>query len=269
MVFRSLLFVPGARPDRFDKAVGSGADTIIIDLEDAVLPPNKDAARKNTLAWLAARGSEVKAGVRINSLRSADGCADVAALAASNASPDFIMVPKADTRADVEIVGEAGRARALMGVIESPLGLTNASEIAQASTGGILFGGADYSAALGANLEEWDAMLWARSTIANACSVAGVPAYDVPYLDTVDEVGLIEQTRRVKALGFNGRSCIHPNQVSNVNGVFTPSAEEITEAKEIIESLERAEGGAALHKGKLVDRPVILAAERTLALVDF
>ncbi|MEC7290895.1 MAG: aldolase/citrate lyase family protein, partial [Pseudomonadota bacterium] len=90
--FKSLLFVPGARPERFDKAVASGADTIIIDLEDAVLPEAKAEARAAALGWLAHRG-DVYAGIRINSPRTSDGCADIAALAVSGSSPDFVMVP--------------------------------------------------------------------------------------------------------------------------------------------------------------------------------
>lgn len=263
--YRSLLFVPGSRPDRFDKAVASGADAIIIDLEDAVLPVDKMTARLNAITWLAEMNGPAVAGVRINSPRSATGCADIAAFANAGAEPDFIMVPKAETAIDMEIVGQALRARALIAVIESGRGLNNAHEIARQSAGGILFGGADYAASLGADLSDWDAMILARGMIASACGAAGCPAYDVPFLDVGDLEGLERLTRRARAFGFSGRACIHPSQVAMVNSVFTPDASEISEARAIISALEASSGGAVLHKGKLVDKPIILAAERTLA----
>ena len=264
--YRSLLFVPGARPDRFDKAAASGADAIIIDLEDAVLPEDKTSAREAAYTWLAERGESIAAGVRVNSLRTADGCADVAALANSSARPDFVMIPKAETALDVEIVDEAlGSSFPLIAVVESGRGLQNAYDIAGAARGGVLFGGADFSASLGADLSDWDAMLTARGTLAAACGAAGVPAYDVPYLDVKNEQGLVDMTEKAKAFGFSGRACIHPSQVTPVNRAFQPSEDEITDARAIIAALETAQGGAVLHKGKLVDRPVILAAERTLA----
>ncbi len=265
--FRSLLFVPGARPDRFDKAAGSGADTIIIDLEDAVLPDDKNEARSQTLGWLEGRDDSVMAGLRVNSPRTGDGCRDLGALTASEARPDFVMVPKAETGIDIEIVSEALDGDIpVVAVIESGRGLRRAFDIAKQASGGVLFGGADFSASLGADLSNWDAMLVARGTITAACGAAGVPAYDVPFLDVKDEDGLTTQTRRARSMGFSGRACIHPSQVAPVNAVFTPSNSEVEEARAIIKSLQDAKGGAVLHKGKLVDRPVILAAERTLAL---
>lgn len=262
--FRSLLFVPGARPDRFEKAVGSGAGTIIIDLEDAVLPAGKDEARTAALAWLASRQSGVSAGLRINSPRTAAGCADIAALADSPQAPDFVMVPKAETPEDLEIVAQALGTQTLIAVVESGRSLSNVFAIAQKSDAGVLFGGADYSASLGAELSNWDSMLTARALIAAACGAAGVPAYDVPYLDVQDTNGLETTTRHAQALGFSGRACIHPAQVSVVNNVFSPSEAEIAEARALLEASQASGAGALLHKGKLVDRPVILAAQRTL-----
>lgn len=269
IVYRSLLFVPGARSDRFGKAVAAGADAVIIDLEDAVLPADKDRARSESLTWLGAwRGRHL--GLRINSPRTASGCADLAALAGSSAAAraDFIIVPKADTPVDLEIVAEAlGRQVPLIPIIESGRALSNAFEVARQATGGVLFGGVDYSASLGADLSDWDAMLTARGTIAAACGAAGVPAYDVPYLDTSDTDGLAASTRKAKAMGFSGRACIHPDQVPAVNAAYSPSEAEIADARAILAAMEAAGGGVALHKGKMIDRPVILAAERLLASV--
>ena len=176
------------------------------------------------------------------------------------------MVPKAETGVDLEIVSEAlGQSAPLIAVIESGRGLRRAFEIAKQSRAGVLFGGADYSASLGEDLSNWDAMIVARGTIAGACGAAGVPAYDVPYLDVTDADGLDATTRQAKAMGFAGRACIHPNQVGVVNAVFSPTPDEITDARAIIQALEDSQGGAALHNGKLIDRPIVSGAQRTLA----
>lgn len=269
-VYRSLLFVPGARADRFGKAVAARADAVIIDLEDAVLPGDKAQARSDTLAWAGAwRGRNL--GLRINSPRTAFGCADLAALAVSGATGrlDFLMVPKTETAVDLEIVSEAlGRKMPLVAVIECGRALSNAYEIAAKASGGLLFGGVDFSASLGADLSDWDAMLTARGTIAAACAAAGVPAYDVPYLDTPDTDGLIASTRKAKAMGFAGRACIHPGQVEPVNAAFTPTPDEVAEARAVLAAMAAASGGVALHKGKMIDRPVVLAAERVLSRVS-
>jgi citrate lyase subunit beta/citryl-CoA lyase/(S)-citramalyl-CoA lyase len=265
--YRSLLFVPGARPDRFAKAAGAGADAIIIDLEDAVLPEDKNKARADVLVWVAEAGAG-GVGVRINSPRTAHGCADIAALAGSAALRrlDFIMLPKTETAVDLEIVAEAlGTDIPLISLIESGRGLANAPYIAAKSAGGLVFGGVDFSASLGADVSDWDAMLTARGLIAAACGAAGVQAFDVPYLDVKDMAGLAETTTRAQRMGFSGRTCIHPGQVAPVNAVFTPTEADIAEAQAILDAMKTAPGGVVIHKGKMVDRPVILAAERVLA----
>ncbi len=263
-VYRSLLFVPGARPDRFAKAAGSGADAVIIDLEDAVLASDKALARSAALAWFERREPGVAAGLRINSPRTAAGCADIAALAGCPRCPDFVMIPKAETAQDIEIVSEALGTHALIAVVESGRGLSNVFAVAAQSRAGVLFGGADYSASLGADLSSWEAMLTARALIAAACGAAGVPAYDVPYLDVGDAAGLEAATRRAQAIGFSGRACIHPGQVSVVNAACSPTPEEVAEARAIVDAAAVSGEGALLHKGRLVDRPVILAAQRIL-----
>lgn len=268
-VYRSLLFVPGSRPDRFDKAASAGADGVIIDLEDAVLPESKAQARADVLTWLggADRGP---VGIRINSPRTASGCADLAAiaLAGRRLGAAFLVVPKTESPVDLEIVAEAtGTAAPLVAVIESGRSLAHAGAIAALAKGGLMFGGVDFSASLGADVSDWDAMLTARGLIAAACGAAGVAAYDVPYLDTSDTDGLVASTRRARAMGFSGRACIHPGQVAAVNDVFTPSADEIAEARAVIAAMQAAAGGVALHKGKMIDRPVILAAEKVIASV--
>lgn len=265
--YRSLLFVPGSRADRFGKAVAAGADGVIIDLEDAVLPDEKAKARSETLTWVSNwRGTGL--GIRINSPRTAAGCTDIAAIAGSAGSQraDFFVVPKVETPVDLEIVREAiGRKVNLIAVIESGRALANVHAIAGEANGGLLFGGVDFSAATGAHLDDWDAMLTARSLIAAAAGAAGVPAYDVPALNISDRNNLNLTARKVRALGYSGKACIHPDQVEIISGAFTPGEAEVAAARAIIEASKSASAGAFVHNGKMIDRPVVLAAERLLS----
>lgn len=269
MRLRSLLFVPGARSERFAKALAAGADAVCIDLEDAVPPDQKASARDAVLAFLDTRPSGAPAlGVRINALSTLMGFADAAAIGAAARAPDFVMVPKVSSAAELRLLSEAFAAAPipLWAVVESAAGLEDASAVARAAApaGGILFGGADYSADLGADLSDWDAMLHARGLLAAAAARWGAQLLDVPYLDVKDADGLAASTRRVKAMGFTGRACIHPDQVSVVNAAFTPTPAEVEKAERVIAALEAAGGAAALLDGKLIEAPVIRAARQVL-----
>jgi (S)-citramalyl-CoA lyase len=265
--WRSLLFVPGARPERFEKALSAGADAICIDLEDAVPPEQKQQARIKAIEFISReRDGGPAVGLRLNGLRTREGIGDLAILSASEARPDFIMVPKAAHAEELAIVAAVlGPAARLFPIVESAEGLKNVWDIcAAAQVEAVLFGGADFSADLGAALS-WEAMLHVRSVLAAACARAGVALFDVPHLDVEDDAGLTESTLRAKALGFTARACIHPRQVAGVNAAFTPTPEEIDRARRVIAALEDAQGAAALLDGKLVELPVIRAAERVLA----
>ncbi len=268
MTYRSLLFVPGSRPERFAKAQAAGADIVCIDLEDAVVPEAKLEARAVVLAYLKAQTAG-PCGVRINSLRTADGLADVLAVTealSQGASLAMLMVPK------LESVQELALLRSVVGkgcpplwpIIESAAGLKAAWEICAApGLGGILFGGVDYAADLGSDMG-WDALFLARSSLAVACARSGIGLLDVPYLDIADESGLREETTRVKAMGFQGRACIHPAQVAPVNGVFSPSPSQIAQAQRVVDAFAAAKGNAALLDGKMIELPVVRSAQRIL-----
>lgn len=272
-VRRSLLFVPGARPDRFGKALAAGADIVCIDLEDAVPPAGKADARRAVFEFLAERdgAGEPELGVRFNSLRGADGLRDVlacgeAATGADFAVPDFVMLPKTDHPMELVLARELLGDVVLFPVIESAAGLVRAGDIAAApGVACLLFGAVDYSADVGCTLD-WEALAWARSELANACAAAGVTMFDVPYLDVGDEAGLEAETRRSRALGIPARAAIHPAQIAAIHRAFAPTDEEIERARRVMDGFEEAEGGAVLVDGRLVDLPVIKAAERTLAL---
>ncbi|WP_085338349.1 HpcH/HpaI aldolase/citrate lyase family protein [Aquidulcibacter paucihalophilus] len=274
--FRSLLFVPGSRPDRFEKALAAGADSICIDLEDAVPPQDKAAARAGVIGWLEANAEADPAcaiGVRMNGLDTLDGLKDIIAFSETTARPDFLMVPKAGSGADLanlsqllDLRGLSHKKVALWAVIESVMGLKNASDIAVTcgSSGGVLFGGADYSLAIGTAMD-WDALFHARTTLATEARVANGSLMDVPYLNVKDEEGLRAECVRVKALGFDGKACIHPSQVAIVNEVFSPSEAELGWAKRVVAAGRSGDAKAMLLDGKLLDIPVYLRAERVLS----
>jgi citrate lyase subunit beta/citryl-CoA lyase/(S)-citramalyl-CoA lyase len=267
MTYRSMLFVPGARPDRFEKAAAAGADAVCIDLEDAVAPDQKATARIETLAFLKAR-SGAAIGLRVNALNAIEGFRDVVALAESGARPAFVMIPKAAGAAEIrqlrDVLGED--APPIWPLMETPEAFFALQDIARAvgEAGGILFGGADFSAALAADMG-FDALHAARSAIVAAAALSGCATMDVPFLDVKDEAGLKSETERVRRMGFHGRAAIHPAQIAVINAVFTPSAEEISKAERIAAAYEAAAGGVALLDGKLIEKPVLKAAERALA----
>ena len=261
---RSLLFVPGSRPERIAKALGAGADAVVVDLEDAVAPDAKGEARASVL-------SELNAGkrfaVRINPLETEWGREDADALAAHEHAPAFVMLPKAESAGQIDVLAAALGDRAgggIVPIIESALGLKNAWEICAADgVTAVLFGGGDMAADLGVAMD-FEPLFFARSQVAAACAAAQVPAIDVPYLDVKNEAGLIAETERVKALGYQAKACIHPAQIHPVNAVFTPSETDIAEAERVIAALEDAGGGAALLDGKLIEAPIIRRARRVL-----
>ena len=273
--WRSLLFVPASRPDRYARALASGADVVCVDLEDAVAPADKAAARGSVMhlmaggGWLPARST-----VRVNPASTAEGTADLAALAellpAAEVHPELtVVVPKADTPEDVEAVRAplraAGWRPAVVAMVETARGLEAAPEIAGAPGVVALFlGGVDLAAELGCALT-WDALLYARSRLVHAAALAGGPALlDVPDLDLDDVVGLEDRTRAVAELGFTGKSAVHPRQIEPIHRALAPSREQVDRARRLLDAYHRAGGGVISFEGIMVDRPVAEAAERVL-----
>ncbi|MFN0159868.1 MAG: HpcH/HpaI aldolase/citrate lyase family protein [Burkholderiales bacterium] len=277
---RSLLFTPGTRPDRFAKAAATRADGLIIDLEDAVGPADKDSARAGVVEWLRQRSGVEKAGflvcVRINSITLASGMRDLLALtdiARAGHAPDAILLPKVESAAEVDIVtrhlraaGPAGAGVALAALIESAIGLEAAHAIARSSTAlrTLGFGGVDLAADLGCAFE-WDALLAHRALLVRAAAGSGLAALDVPYLGIDDAPGLASECARVRALGFTGKLAIHPGQVGTIADAFTPTAGEVENARGVLAAYEAAAGGVCTYRGKMVDEPVVRAARRVLA----
>lgn len=266
--FRSLLFVPGSRPDRFSKAAASGADAVCIDLEDAVAPAEKDAARKAVLDCLAAPPAGCAIGFRINALSTVDAWRDLVAFADSSAAPAFLMIPKTRSGGELHRLREAlgRRCPPLWPLVEGPDALGALASIAEAAApdGGVMLGGVDYAAAIGAEMG-WDALYHVRATLVAATAAAGCASIDAPFLGANDIAGLESETRRIRSMGFGGRAAIHPAQVETINRIFAPDAAAISKAEKIAAAFDEAGGGVALVEGALVEKPVNAAARRILA----
>ena len=269
-VRRSVLFVPAVRPDRFAKAVATGADAVCLDLEDGVSFAQKDEARDKALALLADRPA-VRAEVvlRINEPESELGGRDLDALLASGVRPDALMVPKVggpDTlqALDRRIAAELPRLP-LVVQIETARGLAAVHEIATASPhiAVLFFGAVDLSAELGCAIE-WDALLYARSRVVAAAAAARVDAMDTPFMDVGAPSQLEEEARATRRLGFAGKAAIHPTQVPIIQAAFSPPPDAVAWARRIVAAYEANEGGVLLVDGKLVERPVIASARRVL-----
>jgi (S)-citramalyl-CoA lyase len=273
---RSVLFAPGSRPDRFAKALAAGADAVCLDLEDGVAPEGKDAARTEVARFLAGwpgteSGPEMV--VRINDPRGDHGRRDLEALTSSRL-PRAVMVPKVDgpqTLVDVAATlargAPGGRSPALLPLIETARGLERVEVIATAELplGDLVFGGMDLAAELGASFD-WEPLLYARSRLVHAAALAGVGAIDVPWAPLNEPQGLFEETRRAARLGFTGKLAIHPKQVPVIHEALVPSAEELERARRIVAAWASANsGGVVVVDGRMVDRPLVLGAERVLA----
>ncbi len=273
--WRSLLFVPGTRLDRYPKALASGADLVCVDLEDAVAPQHKAQARRQVVdlmgaeQWVASRSA-----LRVNPAPSLECADDVAALIelrnTSRLPPELVVVvPKVEARGEIEDVRrpleEAGWRPVIIAMVETARGLEVAADIAGAPGVVALFlGGVDLAADLGCALT-WDALLYARGRLVHAVALAGGRALlDVPDLNLDDVPGLERRTRAVADLGFTGKSAIHPRQIGPIHAALAPSAEEVARARRLLDAYHRGGGGVISFEGIMVDAPVAEAARRVV-----
>lgn len=267
---RCLLFVPGSRPERYAKAVATGADQVCIDLEDAVAPADKESARASLFAFLAeGHDGRGEIGLRINPLSTELGQSDLKALAASGLNPAFVMLPKVETVAELQQADAAlaGIDTVFIAQIETPKGLLDARALATAipRLQALMFGGFDYIVALRGRAG-WDSFFHPRVQLATIAAEAGVGCLDVPFLDIKDEAGLVDETDRVIDLGFTAKAAIHPAQVDPIQNRYLPTAAEYDRAQRVVAALAASGGEAIQLDGKLVDRPIEIAAERAIAL---
>ena len=256
---RSYLFVPGNRPDRFAKAVAAGADQIVIDLEDAVGPDHKDAARQATSEWLSTASQTV---VRVNGLLSPFFERDLEVL---RGAPRRVMLPKARLSDVQEVAGRLPRGSQIVALVESAAGLEEASAIGRVDgVARFAFGNVDFAASLGVESDDQQALLFARSALVVAAASASLPPpVDGVTTSLTDLLRVERDTRHGVAIGFAGKLCVHPAQVAAVHAALRPTAEQLARAERIL-SVAR-DGNVGRLDGGMVDEPVVQWAHRVSA----
>jgi citrate lyase subunit beta / citryl-CoA lyase len=277
---RTLLFTPGGNEKVLGKGLGLEVDGLILDLEDSVSPDKKGLARLAAAEALrtADFGRKEKV-VRINALSTEYGSEDLEQVLRGR--PDTLLVPKVDRAEDIqaydrrmsEIEAKEGFPAGgigLIALIESAWGIVNIESIAMASPrmSGLLFGAADFTRDThGLITADRQELVYPMMRILLAARIAGIDALDTPFFDIKDPAGLERHSLQAKAMGYDGKALIHPGQVEIVNRIFTPSLEELLQARRVIETFEKArqEGkGAAQLDGKLVENVHVAVAERLL-----
>ena len=281
---RSMLFLPGNAPKMIINGNYLGSDAVIFDLEDAVAPDQKDAARllvRNVLGSL--EFDRVETIVRINSIDTPYWQKDLEAIVPQK--PDIIMLPKTGLARDVEVVDdyltaleeklgmEAGAVR-LMPLIETALGIENAYFIASARKRvvALFLGAEDLTADLRCKrTKEGREIDYARSRMVNAARAAGVDVYDTPFTDVNDDEGIVADATYAKSLGFTGKASISPRHITAINTVFSPTKADIAYAYEVMDAIAEAKAqgkGAIALRGKMIDAPIVARAQQTIAAAE-
>lgn len=254
---RTFLFVPGSRPDRFEKAVDSGADVVILDLEDAVAPQNKDQARTNVADWLAAGG---QAAIRINGIDTPWFEDDLTVLAAATA----VVLPKVEELHELELLESLSPDTiSVIPLLETPRGVFRAEAIgAHSSVVRMAFGNVDFAARAGVDPGSHVALAHARSQIVYASSAAGCGTPIDGVTTAVRDIDLLRSdAAHARDLGFRAKLLIHPSQVRPVDEVMRPTQDELRWARAV---LADASSGVGVVDGHMVDEPVLMRARRLL-----
>ncbi len=279
---RTMMFVPGNNPGMIKDAYIYTCDCIMFDLEDSVSYAQKDAARSlvfHALTTIDYGDKELV--VRVNALNTSIGIDDLEAMV--RARIDVIRLPKTETAQDIvfceeqierieKTIGMPVGTTKMMAAIESAEGVLNAPAIAKASKRliGIALGAEDYVTDLKTSRSsDGIELLFARSMILQAARSAGISALDTVFSDVNDEEGLIAEAKHIKQLGFDGKSVINPRQIQPIIDIFTPTTKEIQKAKAVMEAIAEANrrgSGVVSLNGKMIDRPIVLRAERVISL---
>lgn len=281
---RSMLFLPGNTPNIIINGEILGADAVILDLEDAVAPTEKDSARilvRNAIQLMGFGKCEVI--VRINSTDTDFWMKDLDAIIP--VKPNLIMPPKIGCAEDVQRVDEyiskleeklgmEKNSVKLIPLIETALGVENAFSIASSTkrVAAIFLGGEDLTADLHCKrTKEGNEIGYARSRMVMAARAAGVDVYDTPFTDVNDDEGIYTDSRYAKSLGFTGKASISPRHVKAINEVFSPTMQEIDYAYEVMEAIRigKAQGkGAVALRGKMIDAPIVARAQQTIDMAE-
>ena len=284
---RTALFVPGNRPDRIDKAVNTPADAVIVDLEDAV-PPTMKAEARPVVRDKIKEHHTPRLMVRVNALDTEFVEADLDAVVADGLA--CIIFPKMEKPEDIrkanQILSNAEAQKGLptgtvsmIALIESALGVENAFQIIAEKTNPArlytaAFGAADFTLDMGIEMTKTgEEIAYSRARLAVACRAAGVgPPIDTPYMiDLKDPEALEADAQYAKQLGFQGKLCIHPNQVDICNRIFSPTEKDIEQAHKIVEAFKEAEAagtGVLQVDGKFIDLPLVKQARRVLKIAE-
>ncbi|MBV2180009.1 MAG: CoA ester lyase [Castellaniella sp.] len=266
---RTFLFVPGNRPDRFDKAMRSGADAVVLDLEDAVPPAEKQTARDAiAAAWQHLRTIRTPIVIRINSPELPDGATDLAWLTCLDHPPAGLMIPKAESSTVLATIHAAQPGIALLPLIESAAGYDALADIA--GCGGVarlVLGHIDFMADTGIQCSEDKTEL---DPLRFALTIAGrrhhlAPAVDGVTVELQDDDRLRLDTLQSLRFGFGAKLCIHPRQVPVIHQALHPSPDEISWAQRVLDADAAANGQAVQLDGRMIDRPVVLHARQLLA----
>ncbi|MBP0599540.1 CoA ester lyase [Herbaspirillum sp. LeCh32-8] len=264
-VASTYLFVPANRPDRYAKALDSGADAAIVDLEDAVAPSLKEEARATLTQWLRDNGAQPRLWVRVNAADTPWHVDDVAALAGLEIAG--VVLPKAEDAQVVSAIAARQTSWRVIALIETAAGIAAMRDIARAD--GLLrmaFGSIDLQVDLGMQCDATESELThLRVEMVLASRLAGIaPPIDGVTTSFDDIAFLVAAVQRSLHLGFGAKLCIHPKQVAAVNEGFRPSEAELEWARAVMAAVARSDGGAISLAGKMIDKPVILQAQRFL-----
>ena len=257
------LYVPGDRPDRFDKAAASGAQLVIVDLEDAVAPERKAPARDEAVRWIGSRPHDrVRIDVRVN----AGSHDDLAAVAGLDAEVG-VLLPKVESPADIESAAAIVGRRPISVLVETARGVEALVAIAgHPAASSVALGEADLASDLGSR--DPVVLDWVRVRLLVAVRAAGLPAPMMSVYPAIPDLdGLRADTERCRAMGFVGRTAVHPSQLPVIAAAFRPSADEVTWAQHVLE-VTAAGGVGRLPSGEMVDPAMRGRAETIVALAE-
>lgn len=259
---RSYLFVPGNRPERIARAIASGADIVVVDLEDSVAPQEKPAARAAVRNWWSGGSGPVI--VRVNGVQTPWFADDMELCRTLGLGA--LMLPKVESTADLVACTQRAPGVSILPLIESAQGIWHAVPIAQQpSTTRLALGSLDLQLDLGIGADD-ESLLYFRSQMVLASRLGNRPApVDGVSPSLSDDPSLRADTLRAKRLGFGAKLCIHPAQVATVNAGFMPTADELGWARRVMQAADLSAGAATKVDGQMVDRPVILRAQSIIA----